>query len=427
MPTRQVANYFSNGGTSANNFWHPFGSSGNVWGTTQCPHILPSKITAQRLAIELSAAAGVGKSWTFDVLKNGSATGLTLTFGAADTVLSISTRVSFNQGDTIELKRSSTGAPSVPDCMVTFVWDNQTSKQSTYFTRGTNNNTSTFFGSLFAQRGLSTNTTGTPATLAGSVTRYDVNLSAAPGAGKNHVITLMKNGTAQDGSGGTPDTRVTIADSATTGNWTGTLSVSVTDIITYRVVPTGTPRRSVMAVSAIFVTTEADGNSILGAGPIANMQTSSGNFFIYGKDVSTLGWDSTEANRTLTIRCGTFSFKLKKIYVQITGGNISNALTMGPMKNGTQQGPAATVSAGTSTGNGTGEVSYADTDTWSLRSAQTGTPGVARVGVAGMNQFALTSGGGKNKKNKGGPGVTIIDAGGTSVINIGNSVTIESN
>ena len=90
----------------------------------------------------------------------------------------------------------------------------------------------------------------------GTVTRWTIRLSTAPGAGTNRLFRIYKNGTAQDGTGGTPDTTITIADAAQAGSASFSLSVVAGDTVHARLVSnSGAPAATRVTGTCKFVST----------------------------------------------------------------------------------------------------------------------------------------------------------------------------
>jgi hypothetical protein len=211
------------------------------------------------LVVRVSAAPGVGKSWTYTFWKNGVATALAVTISDAATDGRSTAVVSIAPGDTGYWARTFTGVgPTAHSPKLTFEFIHADDYVSGY-------------------SGLFDGLTTTPSRIAplsphreafnvipiaGSLTALDYVLVAAPGSGKSRLLTLYKNNVAQDGSGGTPDTRVTIADLATTGSWSGTVALVAGDYIDVRDVATSSPANSALTLASTFTAT-TDGESIV--------------------------------------------------------------------------------------------------------------------------------------------------------------------
>jgi hypothetical protein len=213
------------------------------------------------LVVRVSAAPGVGKSWTYTFWKNGVATALAVTISDAATDGRSTAVVSIAPGDTGYWARTFTGVgPTSHSPKLTFEFihadDYVSGYSGLYDALGASPGR---FGPLSPQ---SQREEFNVIPIAGSLTALDYVLETAPGSGKSRLLTLYKNNVAQDGSGGTPDTRVTIADLATTGSWSGTVALVPGDYIDLRDVATSSPANSAVSISSTFTAT-TDGESIV--------------------------------------------------------------------------------------------------------------------------------------------------------------------
>ena len=213
-----------------------------------------------------------------------------------------------------------------------------------------------------------------------TVTDYAINLFTAPGAAKQHEAAIYKNGVKQDGSGGTPDTRITISGaSSTTGSWSGTLPVASGDRLLVQSTPTGTPSGSEWAIGVKFVAT-TDGESHGGSQVFVNLPSAGGPHFAAPNQWSSIGWDTTEANvdalwdsptdvtiRDLRISLGT----------QTVG---TGPITFTMRKAGADTAMTATMTVGQSAGSDmTNEFDMTQGNMWSMKYTFSGSPGAARV------------------------------------------------
>ncbi len=99
--------------------------------------------------------------------------------------------------------------------------------------------------------------------LAGNLTRMDIQLEGAPGAGTSYTFCAVINGVVQDGSGGTTDTHLTIADTATSGSATFALPlVPLKWLSVHETAHTGSPA-SVYATFSCRFTATTNGQSAL--------------------------------------------------------------------------------------------------------------------------------------------------------------------
>jgi hypothetical protein len=260
------------------------------------------------LVVRLTAAPGVGKSFTYTFVKNGTPTALSVTIADAATDGRSTSFISIASGDTGYWQRSFTGvlpADHIPKLTFEFVHaDDYISGYSGLFDGLSS--TPARIAPLSPHRDQAFNVIPTP----GDLTALDYVLQTAPGSGKSRLLTLYKNAVAQDGSGGTPDTRVTIADLATTGSWSGTVSLAAGDYIDVRDVATSSPANSVVSISATFAA-DTDGESIvpglaIPAGPTPRYYAPSAQCSGAGDD------DTTETN--MEVLGGVSSFVLSNWY-----------------------------------------------------------------------------------------------------------------
>jgi hypothetical protein len=200
-------------------------------------------------------------------------------------------------------------------------------------------------------------------------------LSAAPGTGDTRVFTVYKNSVAQDGTGGTVDTRLTIADLATSGNVAFTLPVVSGDYLHIHATHTGTPATARACGSVTFLSTTA-GRWHVGA-YTTNQYSASATNYLYPSGSSS-AWDATETNRQHI--AGTTPYLLGGMIGRLQvapGGATSATFTL-------RREQADTVQTITFSGSSTAETTTGDpvefsaaTEQLSLQSVPSGTPTVA--------------------------------------------------
>ncbi len=191
--------------------------------------------TLSNLRVTRTVAPGSGKACTVTVYKNGSATALTCTITHPATSATDSTHtVSVSPGDTLAIQHvASGGAPAVAQGPVSLEFDATSDNESGYCSVKRMQVPAAFSGSLYD--GLSFRTswpTGTPllnwgywnptndfttdeiVPLSGTITRMDLKIRTSGltptfedwGSGYSLTTVIYKNGVAQDGTGGTPNT-----------------------------------------------------------------------------------------------------------------------------------------------------------------------------------------------------------------------------
>lgn len=202
--------------------------------------------TFRNFKVKLSAAPGAGTSWTFTVMKNGSATSLQVVIsGASDTEgLDSANEVSFAVGDRIALRAAGTNTPAN---VFATGWSLEfeataaqrfimSSEYNVGFTVDGTRKYSGFHGldtfNTASETGLR-NQTLVP--LDGTIRSLYIRLGSSPGSGKSCTFSIYKNGAEEASS------QVTIANSATTGNVTGlSIDIAPGDQIMLSVINPGT-------------------------------------------------------------------------------------------------------------------------------------------------------------------------------------------
>lgn len=382
------------------------------------PIRVPYALKLKQLGISLAAAPGTGNSWTYEVLKNGSTCGMQIVISESGTTGLVEGNVSFGVDDTIILQRVPSSAPNTAITTVTWVWDMVQANQSAYLTQILNNPTTSLRSSPFGFRTATTGLHKGPVPIAGNLTKAKYNLSAIPGASKSISIAIYKNNVIQDGAGGTPDTRVVIADSATSGEWAGTLAVAQGDFIEVIPAPTNTP--AAVEISCGFGFTQTtDGESVFSFTPSQiNLPTTADTYFNKVNRTDSTAWTTTESAVETTIGGSGLSFALTKMY---WGSNLSvgNNPVARLRKNQADAAPTLTMS-GTSGNDTANSTTYVTGDEVDIRFTNSASPGAtsAQFGIA---MFATAQAGkGAGKGNRGGGGLNILSPSGANVINYGN-------
>jgi len=308
MATRQVIFFRSvlnNTGTRYTNSCDWSNTVATTWSTTERIAPWSTSGTAKNFKVKLTTAPGAGTSRTFAFRKNGIDQSLSITISDTSTTGSdLVNTVSLSPGDVLQIKHTSSGAVANTDVEIAWTFDGSVFAESNYsqsdtvsvpvtveaFVPAFNYNTGTW------RVGTPTAFVKSIVAAAGSITAYRVVVSAAPGAGKSWVFTFYKNGTKQDGTGGTTNTIITIADSAVGGTWTGTLSLSPGDLVMISCVPSGSPTGGTSSGIGVTFTANADGQSHVGGSANVNLGVSATNY-IEIRDVGLYGWGTTESAR----------------------------------------------------------------------------------------------------------------------------------
>lgn len=362
------------------------GCGGYIWSGTQANRTSVMFVagTIRNLMIQVNVAPGVGNSWAFTLQKNGSDTSVTLTISGTDTFATDnSNSASFSATDTWVLKAVSSGTPtgSGPVSWV-MEFEPTTDDQQIYggyaADAGTTLNVARYTALLYPYS--SDGWSGTAAShiqnivgVGGTVNGYAIFSQFNAGAGTDWTFAIYKNGTKQDGSGGTVDTRLVFAGSgsplgaAYSLSTTFSLSVSPSDVVylegtlTAGSAPFGIPIRPAITVRFTATTTGAfnigGGNASLGGAyqTLASFEASVG----------------TETD--VRARIGPTGFSLTTIYALVgsaAGGGNSRTFTV--RRNATGTSLALTMTG--TTGNATATEAFVEGDYASLGYSTTGSP-----------------------------------------------------
>lgn len=220
----------------------------------------------------------------------------------------------------------------------------------------------------------------------GQFDNWYVNLASAPTAGKSFVFTLVKNGSDTAAT-------ITIADAATTGSYTGTITFSAGDRLAVKSVPSGTPTAGVYSHGFAAQAT----NQILFSGMSGTLNNAAARY--YGLMASAI-YTSTTALANVIPTDGVIK------NLRVNGANspgVGKSYTFTLVKNGVDTALVATLSGTNTTASDlsdTVSVSAGDTAYW--RVDPSGTPTAFRASIGA--EFAPTING---------ESIQIINAGGS--------------
>lgn len=206
-------------------------------------NIMPMAGTLKNLYVELSSAPGSSRSWDITVIKNGTATSLTVNISGSGVVTGsdLVNTVSFVAGDTLSILITPNNTPTFGTSMQIGAVIAATNNGDYVVGLGASN--IGFSASSTTYIAISSNgdrsfTEGEKEQLAqgvGKIKRCDIKLDRAPGSGTDFTFTLMKNGSDVSGFNGT------IADTSTTVTITQDEVMADDDLYQIKVVPTNTP------------------------------------------------------------------------------------------------------------------------------------------------------------------------------------------
>jgi hypothetical protein len=319
-------------------YFQPFCARESSGSATEANVDIPACVpgTIRKLKVVLSAAPGSGKSQTFTFRKNAAGQAVTVTISDLATSASDTTNAfTVADGDLLAIQRTATGTPTATSFVLVWEFEATASSTTMYGWGGPDQpamGTSTVYWPMFNVESWTT-AAGVRrhcyVPIAGTMTEIRVALSAAPGVGNSRVFVVEKNGVAQDGTGGTPNTTITISDANTTGSASFSLSVSALDQITWKHSVTGTPTNAFGYGTHSFVATTV-GQMVFYGQPdtVPTVSATSYNFPLGG---STTTWNATETARELI---GPLSdITLSGLYVIVESNPGATTLTFTLRKN----------------------------------------------------------------------------------------------
>lgn len=339
------------------------------WGATESTRVavVPHAMVVSRLCVTVFDQPGTG-TYVFTLMKNGVATGLTVTLtGTTVVAKDNSNTVTFAAGDTMSLQCNATGT------LPTQTYIRWSMRQEATDLYGVLTGTATSSGvaavnylGLFGQSTFTTTESDfqAPIPCAGTFKNLYVVLSGSPGTGKNYIITVRKNGV---------DTALTttIADSATTGNdITHSFTVAAGDKVTIAVTPTGTPTARNLRIGMSFDPVN-DGESFLVFADASTVGTSTTGYQQpLGRGNAT--WNSTETTREIQLG----AIDVKAVYVDsgATSPGSGKSYAISIRKNHASALITASLANTNTTANTSGSGTYAQGDMASIESVPSGNP-----------------------------------------------------
>jgi len=328
--------------------------------------------------MELISAPGAGTSYTFTVIKNGSATALAVTISDASTVGNDNTNtVSVVAGDTLSIQATFSG---VPASVASQSWNFKVTTTdltapilSSYSAASTS---ATNYGSLTGgQAGWTAAEADSQIIVptSGTISRFYAKLASTPGTSKSYQFTVMLNGSASA-------LDMTITGAVSTGNdVTHSISVSAGDTLTIRSLPTGTPTSQSSIAFGLVFTPTTPGESFFGYGSGAVPANNANNFDqVLAGGNSTWGGSGAESSRILVPGPVT----LKKVYVKIgTAPGVGTSRTITVRKTSASTALAVTMADASTSGNTAADVTYVQGDTIAYLSSVSGVPAALTGGV----------------------------------------------
>lgn len=307
----QIIGRSNSGSVSATNYIGPawtFSANPNATENVVSA-VMPNSGTLQNFSIFLVVAPGVGTNYVYTVMKNGVATSMAMTVAdAATTGADTVNTVSFVQGDTISIRSVPTGTPAVADVSPFFEVIASAQPLLSINAAAASSNTVSSYVTMEGSLTL-TSATDVPSLMptAGVFSAATMLATVAPGLTKSWTITLVKNGV---------DTAITtnvagIIQVANSDN-THTVSVVATDLVYWRIDPSGTPATSRIKISSVFTPTN-DGESVHFFNTTNNITSATANNY-NGIGGGALAASTASATRSNYYGTG---FDFKNLYVAV--------------------------------------------------------------------------------------------------------------
>lgn len=205
---------------------------------------MPTAGVFKNLFIALSGSPGAGTSYTFELYKNGSPTGVQVVIADSDTTGSNTVNTaSFSAGDVVYLVCTPSGTPTVRTATGAISFDPTTDGESVEFARiASPSNSSTVYNPPFgASYGVwLASESGRKMQMNGcKIKNLYMSLESAPGASTSLQFSIRKNGASEGPT-------ITISGTDTTGNNNTTVEFAQGDEISMESVPTNTPTVSIV-------------------------------------------------------------------------------------------------------------------------------------------------------------------------------------
>lgn len=271
--------------------------------------------TFRNLGINLPTAPGSGKSVTFNLMVNGSASALTVTISDTATSGEDTTHdVSVSAGDYVSWQAVPSGTPTVS--APSFTMEFESSGAAHFITGGSNsgpgnsvNYTSPL--AMFNTWAAGEENGTSPVPLDCIIRTFYIRLGTAPGAGKSRTFELLKNGSAIDS--------IVISESATTGSLTSLgYDLVPGDTLSIKHTPAGTPATSTVGFGLSYEA-DIDGESWFGGITSDNLSSSATEYHQINTNSSTGSWNSDETLKDVVLRGTGNTFKIRKLRVLLTG------------------------------------------------------------------------------------------------------------
>lgn len=332
------------------------------------------------LKVFVTVAPGGVASKQYSVRINGTNSSLTCTITGAATSCSDTTHsASITSGDLVNLRTDPSGSPSNGDTKFSVEFTPTTSGTNIggVFIISSPNNSTTSCSSIFSRKNWTTTCPGSmpvPMSISGTITSLKIlqaSNSGTGGSGKKFVYNLVKNGTVQDGTGGTVDTTITILDANNTSTGSFSLAFVPGDLIYLQAVPTSTPASGGTQTYAYTYTSST--SQLCFASDTTVSGSTQYSLFFGAPDISS--WNGTEANRQFIGSVTTKTYT--GLYLWISGLPGAGKTYTLDMRNGSASPsgtPSVTITNASQSSNANGTFTLANGDLWDIRSVPSGSP-----------------------------------------------------
>lgn len=344
----------------------------------------------QNFIFQHLTAPGSGKTFVYTLVKNGVDTAVVITIADLAVEGRSTAAVTAVSGDQFYWRRDTTGTPTLSGVRYIAEFSHSTDNLNGYHGYDGISNSSTFRAPLFSPStwtgGIAANNNSVVA-VPGNLTELYYKLDQAPGSGKSYVFGLEIDGVLQDGSGATTDTRVTIADAATSGSWSGSIPLTAGQYCALQEVPSGTPSVVVASIAVTFEPT-TDGESNL-SGTIQENLPATGTRYLFPAQTFGTSMSTTEAD--CDVIGGITDFELRRFYIRLGLGAVGTGpIDFTTRQNGAGGSLAITMTVGEQAESDTsGTMTISDGDTWTLEYVATGSPGATRIASQSWALYAL--------------------------------------
>jgi hypothetical protein len=365
--------------------------NGQAWTATeaQAAVLCTAAGTFGNFSVVVPSAPGVGKSLTFTLRINAVDTAAVIAIsGTATSGVYTATAIALADGDQLSIKCVPSGTPAVSAPSICWDFQSTTPGESIYGLAWQGggvlsiNRTQRVLCAYDATNWDAATSTQEVVGCAGALTKATITLDVDVTASGSITFTITKNGVAQDGSGGTPDTRIIFATGTTTASATFTLPVSPGDLLTWTAVRTGSPA-SVRPTTGVRLLATTPGHSHVGGTYLQSLTAAGGTVYLAPGQGNHVAASATESDRTVTL--GPTGLLLRNLHCQ-WDGNVgttgARGWTLALRQNGADAGNSVALLGATSSGSNTSSTTFAAGDTLALQAVPVGTASSADPGWA---------------------------------------------